>query len=340
MKAWKTLVLTCGCSLLLGHCASQDEIRRLEYQLRAVNRKVDEVQNTTADQLQKRQANASSRLEETQGEVQQMRALLDENMQLNSQLRERYKQLESSVQTTVKTGVETHEGRIKHLEERQETLAKELDQLRQGRAREAELRAKEAAAKADEALRKASAVAGGTVQADKRKTKPEAAPGKTLTTGPTPAAAPTAALAPAPAAATPAPAAATPAPTAAPAPAAADLYSQGKAKYTAGQYREAYSVLERHLGSNPSSESQAETLFLMGESQFQQKEYDLAILDYQKVVTGHARHGRAPDALLKQAMAFEKLTDNETAKILYKKLVEEYKNTPQAEAARQRLEKM
>ncbi|OQX06584.1 MAG: hypothetical protein BWK76_26020 [Desulfobulbaceae bacterium A2] len=336
MKAWKTLVLTCGCSLLLGHCASQDEISRLEYQLRAVNRKVDEVQNTTADQLQKRQANASSRLEETQGEVQQLRALLDENMQLNSQLRERYKQLESSVQTTVKTGVETHEARIKHLEERQETLAKELDQLRQGRAREAELRAKEASAKADEALRKASAVAGGTVQADKRKTKPETT-GKTLTTGPTAAAAPTATLATAPA-----PAAAAPAPTAAaaPAPAAADLYSQGKAKYSAGQYREAYSVLERHLGSNPSSDSQAETLFLMGESQFQQKEYDLAILDYQKVVTGHARHGRAPDALLKQAMAFEKLTDNETAKILYKKLLEEYKNTPQAEAAKQRLEKM
>ncbi|OQX06301.1 MAG: hypothetical protein BWK76_26425 [Desulfobulbaceae bacterium A2] len=330
MNVWKTIALTCGCSLLLGHCASQDEISRLEYQLRAVNRKVDEVQNTTADQLQKKQASASSRLEETQGEVQQLRALLDENMQLNSQLRERYKQLESSVQTTVKTGVETHEGRIKHLEERQETLAKELDQLRQGRVREADLRAKEAAAKADEAQRKAAAAAGGPVQADKRKTKPET--GKTLTAGAPAAAAPAAELTK-----TPPPAAA--APTAPPA-AAADLYSQGKAKYSAGQYREAYSTLEKHLGSNPSSDSQAETLFLMGESQFQQKEYDLAILDYQKVVTGHARHGRAPDALLKQAMAFEKLTDNETAKILYKKLVEEYKNTPQAEAARQRLEKM
>jgi len=330
MKALKPLVLTCVCSFLLANCASQDEISRLEYQLRAVNRKVDEVQNTTADQLQKKQASASSRLEETHSEVQQLRALLDENMQLNSQLRERYKQLESSVQTTVKTGQETHEGRIKQLEDKMERLSQDMDQLRQGRARDAEQRAREASAKADEASRRAAAASAtassGAIQADRRKVKPDG--GRSASAPAVEPSAPAADVRPTPSAAPPSPAA------------APDLYNQAKAKYSANQYREAYTLLERHLGSNPPADSQGETLFLMGESLFQQKEYDLAILDYQKVITGHARHGRAPDALLKQGMCFEKLTDNETAKIIYKKLLEDYKGTPQAGAAKQRLEKL
>lgn len=54
-----------GCSLLLlCQCASQNEVRDLNYQVRAVNQKVEEIRGTEVDQMQKRQASSSSRLEQ------------------------------------------------------------------------------------------------------------------------------------------------------------------------------------------------------------------------------------------------------------------------------------
>jgi TolA-binding protein len=74
----------------------------------------------------------------------------------------------------------------------------------------------------------------------------------------------------------------------------------------------------------------------MGESLYRQGEYDLAILDYQKVISNHPKDSHTPAALLKQGMSFEKLTDNETAKIIYRKLIKDHPGTPEAEKARAR----
>ncbi|MCW5214232.1 tetratricopeptide repeat protein, partial [Desulfobulbus sp. US5] len=43
-------------------------------------------------------------------------------------------------------------------------------------------------------------------------------------------------------------------------------------------------------------------------------------------------------ALLRQGMSFEKLTDHETSKIIYTKLIADYPNSREAGVARQRLE--
>jgi len=75
----------------------------------------------------------------------------------------------------------------------------------------------------------------------------------------------------------------------------------------------------------------------MGECLFNQGEYDLAILDYQKVISNHARDSHTPAALLKQGMSFEKLTDHETAKIIYKKLIADYPDSSESGLAEKRL---
>jgi TolA-binding protein len=78
----------------------------------------------------------------------------------------------------------------------------------------------------------------------------------------------------------------------------------------------------------------------MGESLYNQGEYDLAILDYQKVISNHNKDALTPSALLKQGMAFEKLTDNETAKIIYKKLLNDHPASSEASQAKDRLKKL
>ena len=107
--------------------------------------------------------------------------------------------------------------------------------------------------------------------------------------------------------------------------------------YKAQQYNDAYKAFEQVLTQNPRGDEAAETLFYMGESLFARGDYDLAILDYQKVISNHADHPRTPTALLKQGMSFEKLTDHETAKIIYKKLIAEYPQSAEASTAEQQL---
>ena len=82
----------------------------------------------------------------------------------------------------------------------------------------------------------------------------------------------------------------------------------------------------------------ANAQFWMGECLFKQNEFELAILDYQKVIVDYPRHTKAPAALLKQGMAFEKLKDAETAKIVYQKILDSYPKSDQANPAQKRLE--
>ena len=120
----------------------------------------------------------------------------------------------------------------------------------------------------------------------------------------------------------------------------ADPFSQGMNQYKGKNYKEAYKSFEQNLSANPKGAQAAKTLFYMGECLFNQGEYDLAILDYQKVISSHGSDTLAPNALLKQGMSFEKLTDHETAKIIYKKLISEHSGSAEAAQAKERLGKL
>ena len=89
---------------------------------------------------------------------------------------------------------------------------------------------------------------------------------------------------------------------------------------------------------HPEDDQAAKTLYFMGECLFNMGEYDLAILDYQKVISNYRRNPQSAAALLRQGMSFEKLTDHETAKIIYTKLAADYPKSREAGVARQRLE--
>ena len=78
--------------------------------------------------------------------------------------------------------------------------------------------------------------------------------------------------------------------------------------------------------------------FWLGDCYYNQQEYELAILEYQKVIADYPTDGKAPAALLKQGLAFEKLKDNETAKVVYDKLLKGYPKSDQVETAKKRIE--
>ena len=335
MKAIRNIVIA-GCSvLLLSQCASQDEVRKLNYQIRTVNQKVEEVKTNTVNQMQKGQASSVNKIDAVSSETQQLRALIEESGQKSSRLREQTKEDIAALQTSMEQMRTENEARIKALETKVDQLAGSLDRLHQARVKAAEQRARQAAKRAEEAQRRtvvaAGAAAGRVVTLQPSARKVRIGNGTVVETVPEKQQAPSAAAKPTPEKQI----------VAAPAPAVSevgtDLFSQGMNSYKAGKYKDAYRTFEQVLSGNPRGGKAAQVLFYMGECLFNQGEYDLAILDYQKVISNHAGDSHTPAALLKQGMSFEKLTDRETAKIIYKKLIADYPNSSVAGLAEKQL---
>jgi len=331
MKRLRNLAVA-GCSLfLLCQCASQDEIQDLQYQVRAVNQKVEEVRSTTVGQMQKRQASSVSRIDEVQNEVLQLRATVEENAHQETRYREQTKENIAGLQLMIEKMQAENDRRLKSMEDKISQSERNLDKMSQARIREAEDRAHEAARRAEEARKRtviAAAASGGVInlKPDDRKKKVDSSQKDkaVATTKPS-----TGDSGKKPEIAAPVQGGQK-----------GDIFSQGVALYKGKQYTEAYKTFEKVLSQNPRGDRAAETLFYMAESLYGRGEYDLAILDYQKVISNHAKHKRTPTALLKQGMSFEKLTDHETAKIIYKKLISEYPDSPEATTAEQQLARL
>jgi tol-pal system protein YbgF len=345
--------------LLLCQCASQEEIRQLNYQLRSMNQKVEKIESKTEekikevdDQVLKGTANSSSKLDSVAEETRQLKAVNEENIErfdrYKAETEDRIASLQAALEQTRTENDQlskSNEELVRSLEMKIEQLSSGLQQASMGKmqeaerqAREAEMRAQDAAEKAAEARRKAEAVLKSppaddlTLQPESRKARrggedapsqEEAAPqvqdepkdGDPVelsgSSGKTEAA-----------------------------PAASEEFERAMTRFKEKNYKGAYKLFEQSLSGQPGDEQAAKALYLMGECQFNQGEYDLAILDYQKVITNYSGDPHSAAALLRQGMAFEKLTDKETAKMIYTKLNTEYPDSREAKLAKDRLEKL
>ena len=340
MKGFVNIAVA-GCSLfLLCQCATQDDLRKLNYQVRAVNQKVEEVKTSTVEQLQKRQASSVNKLDQVAEDVVRLKSRLDEQAHLQAQYQEQNSQSLATLQRSLEERLTANEAKLAQLQQQVEQIASGIDAMQQARIREAEKRAREAARKAELARQRTvmAATSGSSfvhVVPGKRKIK--VSQGKINESAAAPVASAPKPTVPQEKKPVKKVVAAAKTPASAP---ASGPFARAMAEFKNKKYKKAYQDFEKVLASNPKGAQAAQVLFYMGESLYNQGEYDLAILDYQKVISNHAQDPHTPAALLKQGMSFEKLTDNETAKIIYKKLINEYGGTPEAAKAKARLAKL
>ena len=337
-------IVLAGCSLfLLCQCATQDDLRKLNYQLRAVNQKVEEVKNSTVENLQKRQASSVNKIDRVDEEITRLQARMEENDHRQAQNHQQITQALSDMQAALEERLAADEQKISELQQQVEQLANGIDSMQRARIREAEKRAREAAKKAELARQRTimAATAGTSfVKVVPAKRKIRIGEGGLVESNRTTAGAPQSKpKAKAPETETKVTKKSSVETVKSP-DKVSGPFARAMAEFKAGKYKKAYGDFEKVLSRNPRGEQAAKTLFYMGESLYRQGEYDLAILDYQKVISNHAKDPHAPAALLKQGMSFEKLTDNETAKIIYKKLINEYAGTPEAIKAGKRLQNL
>jgi TolA-binding protein len=346
-------ILTAACSLvLLANCASQDEIRRLNHQLRTVNQKVKTVESRTEERLQevaskaeekalKGKASSSYQIESMAEEARELRAINQEHEERFSRYKAETEEKIASLYAAIEQiqAENTHLGRyneelvqslelrIGQLTESLELTSQEQVQAASQRVREAEERAREAAERAAAARRQAELALSSAntvhmsagaraeevvLQPETRKVRRsnesvrDEEPLRRQEQEQRPA---------------------------------SDmlLFDQAMQRFRDKEYKTAYKIFDQVLASQLGEEQAAQTLYLMGECLFNQGEYDLAILDYQKVISNYSKDPHSAAALLRQGMSFEKLRDNETAKLIYTKLTIDHPNSREAAVARERI---
>lgn len=360
-KSFGQLLVLFTLTPFLVQCASQDEVRTLSYQLRAVNKKLEDMQANTVGDIQKKQANSSGQLTEMQQEILALKSELEATALTNRQLQEQNKELESSIQGMVSKQSTETDTKITQINEQLKQQQDSVASLHEARAKEAERKAQAAAEAAEAAKLKAKTAAmpqgAAVILAEQKKlvkgktpppVKPETAVTQATPTAPSAKAKPTTTAsnttpqAPIPAAvvetaSTPAPAAKNETEPAAATDPGDEVFKQAQKKYEAGDYRNAYENYESYLEKHGTGANAVQARYMMGESLYQQKEYDQAILQYQKIISSQPKHAKTPAALLKQAMAFEQLSDKDTAKIIYQKIISSYGSSPEAAQAKSKL---
>ena len=343
-KITRNILLLFAICPFLVQCASQDEVNRLNYQLRVVNKKLNDMKNETVDDMQRRQAASSDQIDQLQNEIMTLRGQLEETAHLNKDLSEQNKQLETSFKSFSSKSEDERQAILKRNQEQEKIkeaklaeLSDKLSALQTYKVKEADRKAQEASRHAEEAKAKANEANKNVsktestptthIAADKKKTSkdqdPQIATAADKKPSPTP---------PSP----PKPTAKPPEAPAAGASANTDAYNQAMAEYNKGNFAGAFKHFEGFIGKNETGEKSIEARYMMGECLFKQKEYDQSILQYQKIVSNYPQHPKAAAALLRQGMAFESLSDKDTAKIIYKKIISAYGSSPEAATAKQR----
>ncbi|MBU3932046.1 MAG: tol-pal system protein YbgF, partial [Proteobacteria bacterium] len=112
--------------------------------------------------------------------------------------------------------------------------------------------------------------------------------------------------------------------------AAYDLFKQGK-------YDKAREEFENFLKLYPDTELSDNAQFWIGECYYFDKNYEKAIVEYEKVSKNFPEGNKVPYALLKQGLSFLKLGDKASAKLLLQQVVKDFPNTSQARIARTKL---
>lgn len=330
---------------LLTHCAAQKDVNALQYKLRIVDKKVEELKSDTVAQMQRRQAASLSNIDEIQQQLLVIQGKINELSHFNRQLKEQSKELNltfqeytSSVQKKLQQERQEYESMQKKKEHQLSTLEQKvvrqqqiLKKIQEARLREAKRKAEAAARKAELARKRAktssispSSNRNGGVRnispAQEKVKHPQGNASQQQSSRKTPteqvqqvqqnndsnAAKPQ-----------------------------TDLFAAAQESYANGAFQQAFKEYEA-FSKKGSGEKLINAKFMMGECLYHQEKYDQAILMYQKVISSHPQHRRAASALLKQAMSFEKLSDSETARIIYKKIISSHASSPEATTARER----
>lgn len=118
------------------------------------------------------------------------------------------------------------------------------------------------------------------------------------------------------------------------------LYNEAKGAFDSGQMERARQGFQQFLKSYPTSKNADNAQFWIGETYYNEKWYEKAILEYQAVIEKFPKGNKVAAAMLKQGMAFLHLGDKPNARLILKELVKKYPKSNEAAIAGKKLKEL
>ena len=117
-----------------------------------------------------------------------------------------------------------------------------------------------------------------------------------------------------------------------------DLYKDAYETFQKGNSEGARRKFEAFLKQYPNTELSDNAQFWIAETYYLKKDFEKAILEYEKAIVKYPEGDKLSAALFKQALAFLELGDKTNARNLLKRVIERYPQSEQAEMAKKRLD--
>ena len=137
-----------------------------------------------------------------------------------------------------------------------------------------------------------------------------------------------------------APATETPAPAVvvATGPSVIDIYNEARNDYTQGRFALAISGFKDVLELDKRGDLADNAHYWMGESYLAQRQHELALGEFDKIIRDYPQSNKRPDAYLKKAMTLEEMGRRSEANVMYELVIEQFPRTAQERVARRKLE--
>lgn len=324
---------------LLPGCVTDQKFRNLQFNVRNQDNRLVNIENQmeqiasggtiATKSVQKQQASLSDEIERLSTEILQIKGQLDESRHRGRALQEENRNLQEAL-----------DNRLLNLEAANQNNALKIDNLggninevKIKLAEDAEQRAQDALRAAQDAKRSAAvaaatqAAADATNQNQSKEITPRIHKKKKDTPTDTPKVTPTVKKTITP----------TPATSKSP---AEKLYDMGLGQYRSEDYTGAITTFTTFLDRHKESKLIPNARFWLGSSLLKSDDYSGAVLEFQNIVADYPGHPKAPEALLKQAKAFEHFGDKMVQKKLYKDILTYYPDSEQAAKAKKLLDKL
>lgn len=116
-----------------------------------------------------------------------------------------------------------------------------------------------------------------------------------------------------------------------------EMYSKAKQAFDAGNLDAARDGFQEMLKRYPQSNNADNAQFWIGEIYYQEKWFEKAIVEYQKVIENYPKGNKVKSALLKQGYSFLNIGDKSNARIILKELIKKYPDSSEAQIANRKL---
>jgi tol-pal system protein YbgF len=113
-----------------------------------------------------------------------------------------------------------------------------------------------------------------------------------------------------------------------------NIYKQAQDALKAGDTQKARGLFARFIEEFPTNKLPPHARYWIGETWYLEKNFEQAVLEYQRVIIEYPGKEKVPAAMLKQAMSFGELGDAKSEKFLLKELIEKFPKSEEVSMAR------